>query len=70
MNSRWSNVKLEGPNDDEILQFFYPWKANKIRNPRKLESKRFKLKIREKSMFQNQQKSEPNLGKNEEQNDF
>ena len=25
---------------------------------------------REKSLFQNQQKSKPNLGKNEEQNDF
>ena len=27
----------------------------------------FGLKIRDKSLFQNQQKSEPNLGKNEEQ---
>ena len=30
----------------------------------------WRVKIREISLFQNQQKFEPNLGKNEEQNDF
>ena len=32
--------------------------------------KQFKLKIREKSSFQNQKKSKPNLGENEEQIDL
>ena len=32
--------------------------------------KGFELKIIEKSLFQNQQKSEPNLGENEEQNNL
>ena len=32
--------------------------------------KRFELKISEKSLFQNQQKFEPNLDENEEQIDF
>ena len=36
----------------------------------KPDSSDFRLKIKEKSMFQNEQKSEPNLGKNEEQNNF
>ena len=35
-----------------------------------IEIKRFGLKIKKKSLFQNQQKSEPNLGENEEQNNF
>ena len=32
--------------------------------------KRFRVKIREKSLFHNQQKFEPNLGENEEQFDL
>ena len=38
MNSGRSNVKLRGSNNDEILQFFYPQKADETRNPIKLES--------------------------------
>ena len=32
--------------------------------------KQFGFKIKEKSLFENKKKSEPNLGKNEEQNDL
>ena len=54
--------QIEGSNDENFLQFCYPRKDDKTRNPIKLKSK-----IREKSLFKNQQKSAPNLGKNEEQ---
>ena len=49
-----------------IFLFTESW-SNKESNETKI--KKFGLKIKEQSLFQNQQKSEPNLGKNEEQFD-
>ena len=59
--------QIEGSNDDEILRFCYPRKDDETRNPIELK---FGLKIWEKSLFQNQKKSEPNLGENKEQFDL
>ena len=60
--------QIEGSHDDEILRFYNPRKADEITNETKI--RRFGLKIKEKSLFQNQQKSATNLGKNEEQFDL
>ena len=69
MNNKWSNVKLKG----QMMMNFTILRStercwNKESNETKI--KRFGLKIREKFLFQNQGKSAPNLGKNEEQIDF
>ena len=61
--------QIEGSYDDEIYDFTIHKKLiNKESNETKI--KRFGLKIREKSLFQTKQKSELNLGENEEQFDF
>ena len=59
MNSGWSNVKLRG-------QIIEGWSKEST----KTRIKWLGVKIREISCFQNQQKFEPNLGENDEQNDF
>ena len=69
MNSWWSNVKLKG----QMMMKFYDLLStesgwNKESNETK--TKRFGLKIMEKSLFENQQKCEPNLGENEEKIDL
>ena len=69
MNSRWSNVKLKGQMMMKFMIFLSTesW-GKKKSNETKI--KWFGLKIKEKSFFQNQKRSAPNLGKNEEQIDF
>ena len=56
--------QIEGSNGDEILLFTYLQRADETK------IKRFGLKIGEKYVFQNQQKSAPKFGRNEEQFDF
>ena len=69
MKSQWSNIKLKG----QMMMKFYDFAIhgkliNKESNETKI--KRFGPKIREKSLFQDQQKSKSNLGENEEQIDL
>ena len=59
-----------GSNDLGILRIFYPRKADEVRNSMKSESSDLKLRIKEISYFQNQQKFKPKLGEMEEENDF
>ena len=68
MNSRWSNIKLNGQIMMKFYDFLSKERWNKESNETKI--KRFGLKIREKSLFQNQQNSAPNLGENEKQLDL
>ena len=55
-----------------MMMKFYDFSIHEWWNKESNETriKWYRLKIREKSLFQNQQKSEPNLGKNEEQFDL
>ena len=69
MNSGWSNVKLRG----QMMMKFYDFATHQKlmkEGIRWTRIKWFKLKIREISLFQNQQKFESNLDKNEKQNNF
>ena len=69
MNSRWSNVKLKG----QMMMKFYDFSIHEIwwnKESNETKIKNFGLKIREKSLFQNQQKFATNLGENEEQINF
>ena len=69
MKSGWSNVKLRGQMIIEFYDFaIHESSWNKKSNETRI--KWFRYKIREISLFQNQQKFKPNLDKNEEQNDF
>ena len=63
MNNRWSNVKLKGQTVMKEVSTESWW--NKESN--EINIKQFGLKIREKSLFQNQQKSAPKFGRNDEQ---
>ena len=62
--------QIEGPNDDKILRFFYPRKADETRNPMKLKSKDLGLRSGRNPCFKIRKKFQPNLGKNEEQFDL
>ena len=69
LNSSWSNEKLKGQTLVKINKIRYPHKADRTRNPMK-NFKRIGLKIREKSLFGNQQKSAIKFRRNDEIFDF
>ena len=62
MNSQWSNVKLKG----QMMIKFYDFVSTESwwkKESNETKIKWFRLKIYEKSLFQNQQKFAPNLAK-------
>ena len=60
---------IEGSNDNEILRFLYPQKADETRNPMKQKLSDLD-KIREKYLFENQKKSITKIWRKDEFNDL
>ena len=69
MKSQWSNVKLKS---QTVMKFYEIDIHRKLMKKESNETKIkiFRIKIREKSLFQNQQKSAPKFGRNDEKFDF